>query len=263
MLKQHFIDTQIHIYEELVRSKYFISHQFPSVYKNMTCILPNGTKSQILRTPVYEAECEVHFDSEDAIQMSTMFLNNGYNPLTMCTTKTHYFDQSCDVLDQETNMLLRTSILHSLQSVEYNTILKNLLKYHDRQCISTFIPSILVSKSHEFKRLTNCDYRYVNVLLLPSTKTCENYNQDVREKIIKGKLNTLFDAALQQRKDCSFYLDSLIFTDLYCRTPDEVATYVESVSDLMKTYKHHFRKIGFSITNNTLLLNSLKSKFTS
>jgi len=170
----------------------------------------------------------------------------------------------------------------------------------DRQCLSVFLPNVMLFrgshqlqwasdvKSQDKQRFPVWDWNqchFLNVGLISGSSTISGGSTisgsnttdgantanganttnetkaDIRNKVIKGKLNCLFDMALERRGTQKGYLDALVFTDLYCDTPELVEAYVQAADNLLQSYMHHFRLIVFAINRNDRLLEALRSHF--
>lgn len=252
-----------------------LSSKHLHVYRNLkTIIQPMGTKGDVLRQIPFSRPAAVVLTDSNALDFSKTLLEQGYSPLTLCPMVNQQYHHQCQSgrCFPEDELAVRTSALYPLRSHKYRNVLhtflcnKNTIQRHNnvRQCLSVFLPQVFLfrgDKDTSFVVWPWPECRFLNFLLVSGTRTLKHVpSVNDHFNVIKAKLNCLFDVALQQRQRQAGYLDSVVFTDLYCETVNHQEAYVEALCQLIKSYKHHFRLIAVTIDRNPALLEKLRCR---
>jgi hypothetical protein len=247
------------------------------IYKNLKSIFYHvGHKSDVLGNTPYKTPSIIRIDTIRPLDAGYELIHSGFHPLIMCPvegeTPTGCYKKG--KLDDESELMIRTSVIYPLRSMKYRNITKKFTKTQynrniTRQCMSVFIPNVLLfrkrlqtnlkdDQNDQFPFMLWNECRYINLCMVSSASTCEGLDQESIKSIIRGKLTCVFDTALKQREGKEGSFDTLVLSDLLCRTPELRQYYCEAVKELLQTYSFHFRLISFALHDQELL-HSLQS----
>lgn len=235
------------------------------VYKNLKSILGN-TKSHILRTaPTNPSIITLSIQCCSVFHAAHKLKKQSFHPIITCTSKDSQISFSSlidgDFSNSELRFLLQTSLTYPLCSSRYRKYTQNFRSSNlSFPCytMSAFIPCVVVINNDEGEQLKS-PYT-VDVAILSSMADIK-YSSKI--KIITSKICSVFDIALHRRSlyskehkipynKCCYFIDSIIFGDLNCRTTEEKKMYVEAVFKILPTYSHQFRQVFFAIEDPEL-----------
>ena len=101
------------------------------IYKSLKSIFyPIGQKSDSLRWQPYSLHTDIVFSDENPIDLSYSLVPLGYHPIVMCSTENVIaksgYKGGC--MQQEDNLMLRTTAIYPLRSLKYRNITKKFSK---------------------------------------------------------------------------------------------------------------------------------------
>jgi hypothetical protein len=251
-------ETEDSIYTEVIPHEVYgnivkTSSQHLRVYRSLKSIFyPPWKKSQVLKSHRETLPAIISIELSSPIQECCDMISNGYSPLVMS--------------GRDNDLLVRTSALWPLRSKRYKSLTLNFLGKDgvSPPCMSTYIPNVLVfrgpknpvsshvSKNYIYYPYLNWeDCRIIEICFMEDIKKNRDqdlYGDDMR-RIIRGKINCVFDVALRHSKGID-HLDSVVIGDVGCVSVQERNYYCDAILSLVPTYIHKFRKIVFSLHNN-------------
>lgn len=222
------------------------------IYKNLKSILPYpGQKGDLLSVVRFYSPAKIRITRNKPIHEAYLHKKRGLCPLMMVTTLDNQYNLSSNAENLEYDTLVQTSIKYPLRCTKYRKIMRYMLTNEPlpKFCLSTFIPNVALFRDDEYNFLK--DICYINIGILYGT-VYEDH--DALYKIIRSRLNCIFDMAIQRQ-----FVDTIIFTDMFCKTKTLVDLYVMAFMDLKNSYIFHFHEIVFAINDNELLWSALES----
>ena len=264
-----FEDTESFVYGDILRHKQHgeivkYSSKLLHVYNSLKSIFhPSFREESLTIRSYYIYPSIISLENKSCIDIGVNMVMNGYHPLVMCTTKndkpaTKNMGLGLE-LNEETEMYLRSSIIYPLRSTKYKKFCNKFTNSKQtpivRQCMSTFIPNVLVFKgpaSDQFRTLDWKDCLYINTSVVSGPSTCEGFSDEHIKGILKGKMTCIFITALKERIKHEGMFDSVVINDMFCNTDKLREIYCLSILEILSKYMYHFRMISLSIRDDKL-----------
>jgi hypothetical protein len=234
------------------------------IFKSLNSIFyPPGKKGDTLRIPIFHHPASIFIENKRPLDIGFEIIPMGYNPLVMITTHDDKLFSNCKnktTMDDELELLIRTTVLYPSRSMKYRSLFKKFIRDKNnerivRQCMTCLFKDLLVFRKGEEKDDQEIPFaylpvnacRYISVLTVSSATTCQNMDLDIVKSIVRGKLTCVFDVAIKKRENKEGVFDAVVIGDLSCTSPELRNIYCDSISELLPTYIYHFRAILFAI----------------